>query len=143
MALPHKSVLLVPALLILTACTQGEMTTSEAPLSAENAALLAERFEGKIAGTPKRCVSVSSLGTPVPYGDRVVVYAGTAGTEYRNNLLSQCRGLDDDDIIVTEVFGAQLCRGDQIQPVDRIGGISGMPCRLGEFIPYRPVKKQN
>lgn len=143
MAFPHKSILLAPVLLTLTACTQGEMTTSEAPLSAENAALLAERFEGKIAGAPKRCVSVSSLGTPVPYGDRVLIYAGRAGTEYRNNLLSQCRGLDDDDIVVTEVFGAQLCRGDQIKTVDRFSGISGMPCRLGEFIPYRPVKKQN
>ncbi|MEO9467816.1 hypothetical protein [Parasphingorhabdus sp.] len=143
MVFPQKLILLVPVALALAACTQGDMTTSEAPLSAENAAQLAERFEDKVAGTPIRCVNVSRLGNPVPYGDRVLVYSGMAGTEYRNNLLSQCRGLDDDAIFVTKLHGAQLCRGDQIQTVDRFSGISGMPCRLGEFIPYRPAKKKN
>jgi hypothetical protein len=48
---------------------------------------------------------------------------------YRNGLRSTCSGLArDNDIIVSEQFGGQKCRGDFIR------------CGLGQFIPYRAEK---
>ena len=60
---------------------------------------------------------------------------------YQYNVRSACSGLArDDDIIVSEQFGGQKCKGDIIRLVDRTSGITGGVCSLGEFVPYRLEK---
>ena len=127
---------------LLTACGAIASPGDKAAMSEENARLLADRLKNRVAGPPQKCVSISQLGQPVVYGSATILYSGSGRTEYRNDLLSRCPGLDDDDLIVTEIYGSQLCSGDPIQPVDRFSGIGGRVCRLGDFIPYTKAKKR-
>ena len=60
---------------------------------------------------------------------------------YQNKLRSACSGLArDNDIIVSEQFGSQKCKGDIIRLVDRTSGMTGGVCSLGDFVPYRLKK---
>ena len=131
----------IVSLAALSACAPVDSSSSKAAISQRDASLLAERLADKVAGEPEKCVSTSRLGQPAVYGSQTVIYSGSGQTEYRNDLPSDCPGLDDDDIILTRTFGSQLCSGDTIQPVDRFSGFSGPICRLGEFIPYTKPKK--
>ena len=138
--------LLLPLSLIatplLTACGTIASPGDNAAMSDNDAALLAKRLKDRVAGQPQKCVSTSQLGQPVVYGSATILYSGSGGTEYRNDLMSRCPGLDDDDLIVTEIHGSQLCSGDAIRPVDRFSGIGGPVCRLGEFLPYTKAKNR-
>ena len=139
--------LLLPLSLIvapsLTACGTIASPGDNATMSEENAASLAKRLNGRVAGEAQKCVSTRRLGQPVVYGNTTILYSGSGGTAYRNDLMSRCPGLDDDDLIVTEIHGSQLCSGDAIKPVDRFSGIGGPVCRLGEFIPFTRAKKRS
>ena len=97
---------------------------------------LAGFLDGYVAGKPQKCVSLTMLGSGSPVGDRILIYS-SVGTRYRNDLRSDCPGLGrDDDILVLEPFGSQLCDGDSFRRVDRASGIEGPFCRLGMFVPY-------
>ncbi|QJB69792.1 DUF6491 family protein [Parasphingorhabdus halotolerans] len=126
---------------MLAACASVSSAGNEATINQKDAADLAKRLDNRIAGTPEKCVSASRLGQPVVYGSQTIIYSGSGRTAYLNNLPSRCPGLDDDDFILTRRSGAQLCKGDPIEPVDRFTGFSGPICRLGEFIPYTKPKK--
>ncbi len=106
--------------------------SQQAQLAAELADVLGDR----VAGKPQNCIGTTSLGSSVPVGDRIIVYA-RGSVRYRNDLRSACPGLGrNDDILVTELHGTQLCDGDLVQQVDRFSGIQGPSCRLGKFTPY-------
>ena len=96
---------------------------------------------GRVAGKPETCVSSSRIGTPEAIGDRILLYRDGSRV-WRNDLPDACPELRGDPVIVTEVYGGQLCRGDQFYTVERsIGGIPGPRCRLGAFVPWDRVKR--
>jgi hypothetical protein len=73
--------------------------------------------------------------------DDILLYRVSGNLVYKNNLRSSCPGLArDNDIVVSEQFGSQKCRGDLLKLVDRTSGIPGPVCSLGEFVPYRKDK---
>ena len=73
--------------------------------------------------------------------DDILLYRVSGNLVYKNNLRSTCPGLArDNDIIVSEQFSSQKCRGDLLRLVDRTSGIQGPVCSLGEFVPYRKDK---
>ena len=91
---------------------------------------------GRVAGNPVQCLSTSRADSPQVFGDRVLLYRD-GGRLWRNDLPEACPGLDDDAIIVTEVYGGQLCRNDQFYTLQRgRSGIPGPRCRLGRFTPW-------
>lgn len=60
---------------------------------------------------------------------------GSGRTIWANNLGS-CR-FGYDDILVMQLYGSQLCRGDIVRSLDRLSRIPGPACVLGDFVPYR------
>jgi hypothetical protein len=48
--------------------------------------------------------------------------------------------LDDDDIMVTKTWGAQLCRLDMVQMYERTGMFWHGTVGLENFVPYTKVK---
>jgi hypothetical protein len=101
---------------------------------------LAKALAGRVPGKPETCLSNTRTVAPQVIGDSVLLYRD--GTRvWRNDLPDACPGLDDDAIVVTEVFGGQLCRNDQFYTLQRGGGsIPGPRCRLGNFVPWDKVK---
>jgi hypothetical protein len=126
----------VIALPLLASCAEVDSTPE--PLTEKQTALLAKELDGKTAGKPVSCISDFNGTNVIRVSDDILLYRVSGNLVYKNNLRSSCPGLvRDSDIIVSEQFGSQKCRGDLLRLVDRTSGIQGPVCSLGEFVPYR------
>lgn len=126
-------------LITLAGC--GEMDSTPAPLTEKQTERLDKELAGKVAGTPLNCISDFQTTNMIRISDDILLYRVSGNLVYKNNLRSSCRGLArDNDIVVSEQFGSQKCRGDILKLVDRTSGIPGPVCSLGEFVPYRKDK---
>ena len=95
----------------------------------------AQELAGRVAGAPKRCVSIASQQSlRVSDSDRHVLLYGNGRTIWINRI-GQCT-FGSDDVLVTEPFGSSYCRGDLVRSFDRQSRIPGPACVLGEFVPY-------
>lgn len=131
--------LLILPLATLAAC--AEMDSAPRPLTQKQTERLGKELSGKIAGKPVNCISTFSSDNMVRISDDILLYRVSDNLVYKNNLRSSCPGLArDNDIVVSEQFGSQKCRGDLLKLVDRTSGIPGPVCSLGEFVPYRKDK---
>ncbi len=127
---------------VLAGCTQSMFDDKAAPLSEKQGAVLAHELDGKIAGKPQNCLMNTSADSPIRVSDSILLYRQSGNLVYKNDLRYSCHGLSrDDDIMVTETFGGQLCSGDHFYLVDRMSGFRGPTCVLGEFVPYRKPAK--
>ncbi|CAN5423638.1 hypothetical protein BH10PSE14_BH10PSE14_41150 [soil metagenome] len=98
---------------------------------------VARTFAGRVAGTAANCLSADRTGNIVALDARTLVYRESARRVWRNDLPDACPGLDDDAILVFELFGSGPCKGDHFRTIERGGGsIPGPICRLGSFVPY-------
>jgi hypothetical protein len=122
----------------LAACSAAETSTAPAPLTDKQAKLLDKELSGKTAGEAVRCISDTPGNNIIRVSDNMILYRVSGRLVYQNKLRSSCPGLArDHDIIVSEKYGSQQCSGDILRLVDRIGGIPGPVCVLGDFVPYR------
>lgn len=125
---------------MLSAC--GVVDSTPKPLTEKQSNLLAKELDNKIAGKPVNCISDYNSTNLIRISDNILLYRVSGNLVYENKLRYSCPGLArDDDIIVTEQFGGQKCRGDIIRLVDRASGMQGPTCSLGEFVPYRKDKR--
>ncbi len=102
---------------------------------------LAKLLEGREAGRPVSCISqYHSVDTEII--DKTAIVYKSGSTIYVNRPRYP-ESLDDDDIMVTELHGNQLCNLDIVRLHDRTGfwykGFAG----LGDFVPYRKVAARN
>lgn len=124
------------ALSILAACAPVDSTPQ--PLTDKQSATLSKQLAGKVAGEPQHCISDYNSTSLIRISDDILLYRVSSRLVYENRLRYSCPGLGrDNDIIVTEQFSSQRCKGDIIRLVDRTSGIQGPACSLGEFVPYR------
>ena len=124
---------------VLASC--APMDSTPQPLTDKQSALLAKALKGKVAGEPVNCISDFNATNLIRVSDDILLYRVSGRLVYQNRLRSSCPGLArDSDIIVSEQFGSQKCRGDLLKLVDRTSGIQGPVCSLGEFVPYHKEK---
>jgi hypothetical protein len=105
-------------------------------------AQLAKMLEGRVAGEPQDCIFLPSIrGSRIVDKTAIVYDAGR--TLWVNRPRSGARSLDDDDILVTNLFGSssQLCSIDTVRLHDRSSFFYSGFVGLGEFVPYRKVKE--
>ncbi|MFN3620779.1 hypothetical protein [Sphingorhabdus sp.] len=127
---------------LVAAC--GQIDRTPVPLTEKQSAMLMKELDGKVAGKPVNCISDFSANNTIRVSDDILLYRVSSRLVYKNNLRSSCRGLaSDNDIMVSEQFGGQKCRGDIIRLVDRNSGIPGGFCSLGDFVPYRAEKDRD
>ena len=128
-----KSVLAATALLSLAPSAQAGPR-----LSPEEQ--LAKALEGRVAGEPVRCISYSRINSSRIIEGAAIIY-DAGGTLYVNRPDSGAEALDDNDILVTRLHGSQLCDNDVTELVDRSSRMMSGLVFLGEFVPYKKVKK--
>lgn len=129
-------------LTLLAACVDVDSTPM--PLTEKQSALLAKELKDKVAGKPVNCISDFNAVNMTRISDSILLYRVSGRLVYKNTLRYTCPGIArDTDIIVSEQFGSQKCRGDLIRLVDRTSGIPGAVCSLGEFVPYRAENSSN
>ncbi|HUD31138.1 MAG TPA: hypothetical protein VMQ93_19910 [Novosphingobium sp.] len=100
---------------------------------------LAKMLEGREAGEPVSCIPYSQTQDATVIDKTAIVYR--VGATLYVNRPSNVDRLTDDDILVTKLYGSQLCNNDTIQLRDRnVGGMWNGFLGLGEFVPYKKVK---
>lgn len=133
-----RTMIMATALAALAGCSVPAAQSTPLALDAKQAKLLDAQIAGKTPGEPVRCISQAPQTNIIRVSDDMLLYRVSGRLVYQNRLKSPCPGLArDNDIIVTEPLGNQQCRGDLIRLVDRVGGIPGPVCALGDFVPYR------
>jgi hypothetical protein len=102
-------------------------------------AQLAKVLEGRVAGKPVDCISLSMTTSSQVVEGKAIVYR-SGSTLYVNEPRSGADRLDDDSILVTNTFGSQLCSIDAIHLIDRTSYFPRGFVLLGKFVPYTRVK---
>ena len=120
--------------LAATALVAGGAAVSAKPkLSPEQR--LEKLLEGRVAGQPTTCISMSDT-RDLEILDGVALVYRSGNTLYVNRPKNP-EDIDSDDILVIRPTGSQLCRLDMVQTVDRVGHFQTGFINLGDFVPYR------
>ena len=98
---------------------------------------LAKILDGREAGKPVDCIPLTASRETRVIDKTAIVY--DAGSVIYVNRPSNAKSLDDDDIMVTEPHGSQLCRLDVVRMHDRSGFWYNGFVGLEQFVPYRKV----
>lgn len=106
--------------------------------SGDSRSALDHALAGRVAGTPVRCIDNPSNQGPEVIDSRTIIYRDV-GRLWVNTLPEQCPSLDDDAILILDVFGGQLCENDRFRTLERGSNIPSGYCRLGTFTPYTRV----
>lgn len=101
---------------------------------------LAKLLEGRVAGEPQNCIPLASARSSQVIDKTAIVYR-IGSTLWVNRPKGGAESLDDDDILVTKTTGSQLCSIDPVELRDRSSQMYSGFVSLGEFVPYRRVKK--
>lgn len=127
-----RTVVVIGAL-ALAGCAASAEPQSRAQERAANE--LAKALDGRVAGTPQDCISAMGADGPQIIDRRTMLYR-QGRKVWRNDLPESCPGLDEDDLLIVEIWGSQLCRNDRFHAQERTSIIPGPSCRLGKFTPY-------
>ena len=100
---------------------------------------LAKLLEGRIAGEPQNCITLSMARSSQVIDKTAIVYR-VGSTLWVNRPEGGASSLDDDDILVTKLSGSQLCSIDTVQLHDRSSHMYSGFVSLGKFVPYWRVK---
>ena len=128
---------LIPALLAAAAIAAAPAATAREKLAPEDQ--LAKLLEGRIAGEPQDCISLSTARSSQIIEKTAIVYK-VGSTYWVNRPKGGAESLDDDDILVTKTTGSQLCSIDAVELRDRTSHMYAGFVSLGKFVPYKRVK---
>lgn len=131
--------LLFPTLIAAAAIAATPAASAREKLDPE--AKLAKLLEGRVAGEPQDCISLTNARSSQIIDKTAIVYRA-GSTLWVNRPRGGASSLDDDDIMVTKTIGSQLCSIDTVQLHDRTSNMYSGFVSLGEFVPYRRAKAE-
>lgn len=101
---------------------------------------LARETAGLVAGKPVRCLTLGRTDGSTIIDGTAILYRGPAGMLWVNRPRG-AEALREDDVLVEEIYGSQLCNLDQIKLIDRGSRMQRGFVGLNDFVPYtRPGK---
>lgn len=101
---------------------------------------LAKLLEGRVAGEPVSCITLSNVQSSTVIDKTAIVY-GSGNTIYVQRPKTGASSLDSNDILVTQLTSSQLCSIDTVQLRDRNGYFWRGFVGLDKFVPYtKPAK---
>lgn len=130
---------LIPVLFAAAAIAVAPAATAREKLAPEDQ--LAKLLEGRVAGEPRDCISLSTARSSQIIDKTAIVYK-VGSTLWVNRPKGGAGSLDDDDILVTRTSSSQLCSIDTIELRDRTSHFYSGFVSLGEFVPYRRPKAE-
>jgi hypothetical protein len=108
------------------------------PTSPKGEAELANTLDQRVAGAPVSCINQRDIQSSQVVRGTAIVYQ--VGRNLYVNRPSGAYSLGNDDILVTQTIGGQLCRMDSVRLVDRTAGFQRGFVILGDFVPYAKDK---
>ena len=122
------------ACLALGLASSGCATMADERMGAEDPAI-GKKLAGLAPGKAQSCIPLTDSQNGQKFSETVLYRVGRNLT-YRADIPG-CTELKDDDIMVLNVYGSQLCRGDIFRLVDRVSGFERGACVFRDFVPYR------
>jgi hypothetical protein len=104
------------------------------PVSPKGETELAKAVDHRVAGKPVSCINQRDIQSSQVIRGTAIVYQ--IGRNLFVNRPSGAYSLGNDDILVTNTIGGQLCRMDSVRLVDRTAGFQRGFVILGDFVPY-------
>jgi hypothetical protein len=104
-------------------------------------ARLAKLLEGRVAEKPVSCIPLSRTSDQQVIDKTAIVY--DHGNVIYVNRPSNPESLDDDDVMVMELHGSELCRLDIVRTHDRSQFFYTGFVGLQDFVPYRKIARAN
>ena len=133
--------MLIALPVLLAACASAGMAEDRPPqLTEKQKAAFDRALEGKVAGKPQSCISLTQRADLQVISDDLLLYKA-GRTVYVNRVIGSCNGLSFGRTLVTNVWGSQICRGDIARVADLGAGMLTGSCALGDFVPYAPADK--
>ena len=105
-------------------------------------ARLAKALQGRVAGEPVDCIQLSRINS-TQIIDRTAIIYDAGSTLYVNRPRAGREDLDHWDVMVTKNFGSQLCSIDVVRLFESGSRMETGTVFLGEFVPYRRVRRSN
>jgi hypothetical protein len=102
---------------------------------------LAKLLEGRVAGEPQRCIS-TFRDSRMRVIEKTAYVFGSGNTIYVQRTKNPA-DIDDDDILVTRIWGSHLCRLDNVTTIDRSSRFFSGVVFFEDFVPYTRVKDTN
>jgi hypothetical protein len=124
--------LLIAAVALATPAVAAHRDTPEIQLQ--------KALAGRVAGKPTNCISMSGANSSEIIDGKAIIYR-VGGRLYVNEPRSGAESLRDDDILVTRMFGSQLCSIDTVRLIDRASRFPRGFVSLGRFVPYTKIKQ--
>ena len=119
--------------------------TSERPaeMRADDQTKLSTALAGyEQSGPPVSCVNQRDLRGNRSAGESAIIFDGPSrSTLWVNQPAGGCPSLDFGRALVTHSSTGQLCSGDIATVIDPVGSMTYGSCGLGEFTPYRRVRR--
>ena len=101
---------------------------------------LAKILEGREAGEPVNCITLTSIRNTRVIDKTAIVY--DAGSVIYVNRPSNADQLDDDDVMITKPHSNQLCNVDIVRTADRSNFFPTGFVSLEKFVPYRKADSE-
>lgn len=124
---------LIPALIAAAALAATPAAAAE---KRDPEARLAKLLEGRVAGEPQKCITLSSVSSSQIVDETAIVYR-IGSTLWVNRPDGGAESLDDDDILVIKTTGSRLCNIDTVELRDQGSRMYAGFVSLGDFVPYR------
>ncbi len=129
------------ALTILLLGASGAIAAhATATANEQGEAELARQTAGLVPGKPVRCVTLDQIDGSTVIDGTAIVYRGLGGTLWVNRPRG-AETLREDDVLVEDIYGSQLCNLDQIKLVDRVSRMQRGFVGLNAFTPYTKPDK--
>ena len=101
---------------------------------------LAKLLEGRVAGEPQNCISLTTTQSSQVIDKTAIVY-DAGSTLYVQKPRVGAESLDNDDVLVTRLTSSQLCSIDTVHLVDRTSHFQRGFVGLDKFVPYTKPPK--
>ena len=128
--------------LALAACAETPKQEAAGAAEADRTRADIDReLAGRVPGPAKSCLQSWERDQVKAFGD-TLVYRGRSGRNATRFVTQTtgCRGVGEDNILITRTPTTQLCRGDIATTVDRTSQFQTGGCSFGDFVPYSRPK---
>lgn len=126
------------SLILLTLAGCAQTPADRARVQAREAGQqeeLQKELAGLTPGKPTSCINQYPTRQVKAYGP-TILYKVSNSLIYRTDTAGGCEQVGRD-VLVTQSFTGQLCRGDIARTIESAGGFQTGSCSIGDFVPYR------
>ncbi|MEO9601621.1 hypothetical protein [Parasphingorhabdus sp.] len=129
-----KLLFAIPAAILLAS---PAMSGEKIQLTEKEQTKLDKRLDGRTAGKAKSCISAHDQRQMTVISDDILIFGSrrNAKTIYVNKPYRGCPNADRN-ILSYSRSTSSLCRGEIVDLVDNMTGMSMGSCTFGEFVPY-------